>query len=95
MKALITGITGQDGCFLTQLLLSKRYEVYGVVRRNSAENLGTLQLLPEELAEAVRLTLRDRDDILKSYGGLGRRFDVGRFVRKFGCALAGAAGYGG
>jgi len=50
---------------------------------------------PEELAEAVRLTLRDRDDILKSYGGLRRRFDVGRFIREFESALAEVAGSGG
>lgn len=37
-KALITGITGQDGSFLTELLLSKGYKVYGVVRRSSVFN---------------------------------------------------------
>jgi len=35
MKALITGITGQDGYFLSQFLLEKGYDVYGIVRRNS------------------------------------------------------------
>ena len=34
-KALITGITGQDGSYLTELLLEKGYEVHGVVRRHS------------------------------------------------------------
>ena len=34
-KALITGITGQDGSFLCQFLISKNYKVYGLVRRNS------------------------------------------------------------
>ena len=34
-RALITGITGQDGSYLADLLLSKGYEVYGVVRRSS------------------------------------------------------------
>ena len=62
MKALITGITGQDGYFLTQLLLSKGYEVYGVVRRNSSRNLGTLQLLPEELRKEVGLLEGDVTD---------------------------------
>jgi len=38
MKALITGITGQDGSYLAELLLEKGYEVYGMVRRNSTEN---------------------------------------------------------
>ena len=36
-KALITGITGQDGSFLAELLLDKGYEVHGIVRRNSTE----------------------------------------------------------
>ncbi len=37
MKALITGITGQDGSYLAELLMEKGYEVYGVVRRSSTE----------------------------------------------------------
>jgi GDPmannose 4,6-dehydratase len=37
-RALITGITGQDGSYLADFLLSKRYEVHGVVRRSSTEN---------------------------------------------------------
>jgi len=39
-KALITGITGQDGSYLAELLLSKGYEVYGVIRRSSSFNTG-------------------------------------------------------
>ena len=38
-KALITGITGQDGSYLAELLLSKDYEVYGLIRRSASENL--------------------------------------------------------
>ena len=45
MKALITGISGQDGYFLSQLLLSKGYEVHGVLRRNSSMTRGTMELL--------------------------------------------------
>ncbi len=37
-KALITGITGQDGSYLAECLLEKGYEVYGMVRRASTEN---------------------------------------------------------
>ena len=37
-KALITGITGQDGSYLTELLLSKGYEVHGIIRRASQFN---------------------------------------------------------
>jgi GDPmannose 4,6-dehydratase len=38
MKALVTGITGQDGSYLTEFLLAKRYEVHGIVRRASVFN---------------------------------------------------------
>ena len=38
MKALITGITGQDGSYLAELLLEKGYEVHGFVRRSSMIN---------------------------------------------------------
>ena len=37
-KAIITGVTGQDGSYLAELLLTKGYEVHGVVRRSSTEN---------------------------------------------------------
>ena len=37
-KALITGITGQDGSYLSELLLSKGYEVHGIIRRTSTFN---------------------------------------------------------
>ena len=37
-KALITGITGQDGSYLTELLLKKGYEVHGIIRRQSSQN---------------------------------------------------------
>jgi GDPmannose 4,6-dehydratase len=42
-KALITGITGQDGSYLAELLLGKGYEVYGMVRRSSTENFGRIE----------------------------------------------------
>jgi len=41
-KALITGVTGQDGSYLAELLLAKGYEVHGVVRRSSSFNSGRL-----------------------------------------------------
>ncbi len=41
-KALITGITGQDGSYLAELLLSKGYEVHGIIRRASTFNTGRL-----------------------------------------------------
>ena len=41
-KALITGITGQDGSYLTELLLKKKYKVHGVKRRSSSFNTSVL-----------------------------------------------------
>ena len=37
-KALITGVTGQDGSYLSEFLLEKGYEVHGVIRRNSSDH---------------------------------------------------------
>jgi len=42
-KALITGITGQDGSYLAEFLLSKGYEVHGIIRRASTFNTGRLE----------------------------------------------------
>ena len=44
-KAIITGITGQDGSYLAELLLAKGYEVYGMVRRSSSFNTGRIDHL--------------------------------------------------
>jgi len=44
-KALITGITGQDGSFLAEFLLNKEYEVHGVIRRSSSFNTGRIEHL--------------------------------------------------
>ena len=42
-RALITGITGQDGSYLAELLLAKGYEVHGIIRRASTFNTGRLE----------------------------------------------------
>lgn len=44
-KALITGITGQDGSYLTEFLLSKNYQVHGIIRRSSSFNTGRIDHL--------------------------------------------------
>jgi GDPmannose 4,6-dehydratase len=44
-KALITGVTGQDGSYLSEFLLEKGYEVYGVIRRSSSFNTGRIDHL--------------------------------------------------
>ena len=50
--ALITGITGQDGSYLAELLLSKGYEVHGIVRRASTFNPGRLAHLYKDQQES-------------------------------------------
>lgn len=62
-KALITGITGQDGSYLAELLLSKGYEVHGVIRRSSTFNTGRIDHLYRDPhnGENVRLFLHYGD----------------------------------
>ncbi len=48
-RALITGITGQDGSYLTEFLLGKGYEVFGIVRRSSTDNLTRITHLLERI----------------------------------------------
>src|SRR5262249_11872530 len=59
-RALITGITGQDGSYLAELLLSKGYTVYGMVRRASTENFERI----EHLRDKVQLRQGDLLDQL-------------------------------
>ena len=47
-RALVTGVTGQDGSYLTELLLSKGYEVHGIIRRSSSFNTGRLDHLYQD-----------------------------------------------
>ncbi len=62
MKAFITGISGQDGYFLSQLLLSKGYEVHGILRRNSSMTQGTVDLLPENVRKQITIHYGDITD---------------------------------
>jgi GDPmannose 4,6-dehydratase len=41
-KALVTGITGQDGSYLAELLLKKGYEIWGIMRRSSSFHTGRI-----------------------------------------------------
>ena len=64
-RALITGITGQDGSYLAELLLSKGYEVHGLIRRSSTFNTGRIDHLyedPHESAVQLRLHYGDLSD---------------------------------
>ena len=59
-KALITGITGQDGSYLAELLLDKGYEVHGIVRRSSISNTARIDHLIEN--QSIRLHTGDLTD---------------------------------
>src|SRR5216683_2002741 len=58
MRALITGITGQDGSYLAELLLNKGYEVFGIVRRSSVKKFDRI----EELMDQIELVEGDLTD---------------------------------
>ncbi len=63
--ALISGITGQDGSFLTELLLEKGYDVYGIIRRSSSFNTDRIDHLyqdPHESGTRLRLVYGDLND---------------------------------
>ena len=66
-KALITGITGQDGYYLSKLLLEKGYQVYGLVRRSSQFNTTRIDELISEnqSSENFKLFFSDMTDPTK------------------------------
>jgi GDPmannose 4,6-dehydratase len=65
-KALITGITGQDGSFLSEFLLKKGYDVHGIDRRSSQFNRGRI--------EETRSKAKKRGQVFELYYG-----DIGDF----------------
>jgi len=74
-KALITGITGQDGSYLAELLLSKGYEVHGIIRRASTFNTGRLEpIYADPHSDKSRLFLH--------YGDLSDASALARLVGK-------------
>ena len=78
-KALISGITGQDGSYLAEFLLSKNYEVHGIVRRSSSFNTQRLEHLyleefVEDMARQPRLKLH--------YGDLTDSSNLNRILEK-------------
>jgi GDPmannose 4,6-dehydratase len=66
MKALITGITGQDGSYLADFLLDKGYQVYGMVRRASTENFDRI----EHIKDKIQLMQADLLDQLSIINGI-------------------------
>lgn len=59
-RALITGITGQDGSYLTELLLEKSYEVYGIMRRKSVIDYGNV----EHIKDKITFIYADMTDVV-------------------------------
>jgi GDPmannose 4,6-dehydratase len=73
-KALITGITGQDGSYLSELLLQKGYEVHGLIRRSSSFNTGRINHIYHDPHErGVRLFLH--------YGDLNDASSINKVLR--------------
>ncbi len=64
MKALITGITGQDGSYLADFLLEKGYEVFGMVRRSSTENFERINHIRDKIT-LVQADLMDQVSMIK------------------------------
>lgn len=64
-RAMITGVTGQDGSYLAELLLGKGYEVYGIIRRSSSFNTGRIDPIyqdPHVTDAKLRLVYGDLND---------------------------------
>lgn len=72
--ALITGITGQDGSYLAELLLSKGYQVHGLVRRGSTFNRERIEHLYSEDKDAKQISLH--------YGDLADSSNLSRLLEK-------------
>ena len=66
MKAIVTGITGQDGAYLAELLLSKGYEVYGTYRRTSSVNFWRIEELGIQSHPNLHLVEYDLTDLSSS-----------------------------
>jgi len=74
-KALITGITGQDGSYLTELLLEKGYEVHGIIRRSSSFNT-------ERIDHVYRDPHQENVHLFLHYGDLTDGSNVSRIIER-------------
>jgi len=63
-RALITGVTGQDGSYLAELLLAKRYRVFGMVRRSSTENFERIEHIRDRIG-IVQADLLDQLSLIE------------------------------
>lgn len=76
-KALITGVTGQDGSFLAELLLEKGYEVHGIIRRSSSYNQERLEDL---LSEQESKALYTNKNFMLHYGDVTDALNITRLI---------------
>jgi len=74
-KALITGITGQDGSYLAEFLLKKGYEVHGIVRRSSSFNTGRIEHLYQN-------ALQKNENLFLHYGDMADSSSLSRIIEK-------------
>ena len=65
-RALITGITGQDGSYLAELLLEKGYQVFGTVRRSSTERFERLEGIKDSI-ELLHADLLDQSSLTRAF----------------------------
>jgi len=67
-KALITGITGQDGSYLAEFLLAKGYEVHGIIRRSSSFNTGRIQHIFDDIHKPTAKLILHYGDMTDALG---------------------------
>lgn len=78
-KALITGITGQDGSYLAEFLIEKGYEVHGIIRRSSSFNTGRIEhLYIEDAVEDMHKTR----NVYLHYGDMTDSESLIRLIRE-------------
>ena len=71
-RAIITGITGQDGSYLAELLLEKGYEVYGLVRRSSTEKFERINHIKDRV-KLIQADLADQVSLIEAVGSIRPR----------------------
>lgn len=77
--ALITGITGQDGSYLAELLLEKNYEVHGIIRRSSSFNTGRIEHL---YIEKLVSDYHNERKLVLHYGDMTDSMSITRLIRE-------------
>ena len=78
-KALITGINGQDGSYLAELLIEKDYEVHGIIRRSSTFNTGRIEHL---YMDELIMDLKAKRKVILHYGDMTDSTNIIRLIQK-------------